>query len=270
MSQSTSSTTVYKRIRSIEGLELWVVSPPIYHENRSDPEVTFISLASEPIAVIVGTSPNKKTWQLHKELLISSSPFFAAALNGSFAEATSKVIMLPEDNPNAFALFIQWLYIGETATYICTADHDHDHDHDVDYYDDDDHHCCMASVPICIQAWILGDKLGCSIFKDLAMLRLIRTFGRWVIDVDTVRTAYQVSAPGSKLRKFLLDQVRYEAKADYFSDDTDEWVLLARVCVDFGEDIMKAVLTNGDNEVKDPSEQKANYLEVLTDEDACV
>ncbi len=213
--------------------------------------------------MIVGTSPNTKTWQLHKELLIDSSPFFAAALDGSFAEATSKVIRLPEDNPDIFALFIQWLYVGDFAHGFCTADHTNDYDLD----NNDDHHCCRASILIDIRAWILGDKLGCSIFKDVAMLRLIRAFDTWSIDTTTVRIAYEGSAHGSKLRKFLLDEFRHEAKADYFSDDTDEWVLLARVCVDFGEDLMKAICYN---EGREPKEQKAVYLEVLTDENACI
>ena len=209
--------------------------------------------------MIVGTAPNKDTWHLPKELLINSSPFFAAALNGSFAEATSKVIKLPENKPDAFALFIQWLYVGEIATSICPADHDDDND--------DDHLCCSLII---IQAWILGDKLGCSIFKDLAMLRLISLFDHWVIDANTVRTAYQGSAHGSQLRKFLLDQVRYETWDKRLLSSTDEWLSLARDCVDFGEDFMKAILTNGKDIVKNPSEQKEIYLEVLTDEDACV
>ncbi len=212
--------------------------------------------------MIVGTSPNTKTWQLHKELLIDSSPFFAAALDGSFAEATSKVIRLPEDNPDIFALFIQWLNVGDFALGSCTADHTKDYDH---YYHDD-YHYCRASILIDIRAWILGDKLGCSIFKDLAMLRLIRASDTWSTDATNVRTAYEGSAHGSKLRKFLLDEFRHEAKADYLSDDADEWVLLARDCVDFGDDLVKAICNN---ERRAPKEQKAIYLEVLTAENAC-
>lgn len=235
MSESTSATTIYKGIKNAEGLKL---------------------LASESITVVVGTSANTKTWHLPRDLLTKSSPFFAAALNGSFAEAKSKVVNLPEDNTDAFALFIQWLYVGEISPDDCTANHDHDA-----------HSCYEIAARNFIQAWILGDKLGCPIFKDLAMLGLIKKFDEGVITPDIVRTAYERSATGSKLRKFSLDQVRYDALSIGLECDADEWVYLARDCVDFGEDHMRATFHKDINPVKDPCEQKAKYLEVLTAED---
>ena len=119
----------------------------------------------------VGTAASTKKWHLPKELLTNSSPFFAAALDGSFAEATSKVVHLPKDSTDAFALFIRWLYVGEIAATECSASHDHDHDH----------LCIAATFQTLVQAWMLGDKLGCPIFKDLAMLDLIKILDLGVI-----------------------------------------------------------------------------------------
>ena len=215
--------------------------------------------------MIVGTAANTKTWHLPKDLLVNSSPFFAAALNGSFAEARSKVVNFPEDDIEAFALFIQWLYIGEIAVDDCPAD-----DCPSDHGDDDNHFCSAATTLTFVEAWILGDKLGCPIFKDLAMFGLIRALDRWLINTNAVRTAYERSAQGSKLRKILLDQVCYDAWGHVLVDGAGEWMSLARDCVDFGQDLMRTIFGKDKNRAKDPMGQKALYLEVLTDENACV
>lgn len=209
--------------------------------------------------MVVGADGVTKTWHLPKELLINASPFFAAALIGSFVEAASKEVKLPEDDTDAFALFIRWLYIGETAAIDCICGYDYN----------EPHRCPAASVQTYVQAWILGDKLGCPIFKDIAMLGLVRTYYPELINTKTVRIAYEKSAPGSKLRKCLLDLVRYEAWAGAFETDAVEWMSFARHCVDFGKDLMRAMFETGEKEVKHPFKQKAKYLEVLKTNDDC-
>lgn len=49
---------------------------------------------------------------VHKELLTGASPFFAAALNSTFAEGMEQVVRLPEEKPDSFEWFLQWLYTG--------------------------------------------------------------------------------------------------------------------------------------------------------------
>ena len=48
---------------------------------------------------------------VHSEVL-SKLPFFAAALNGSFLEATTRVVNMPEDSPEIVAKLMQFLYTG--------------------------------------------------------------------------------------------------------------------------------------------------------------
>lgn len=45
-----------------------------------------------------------------RELLTVVSPFFNAALNGTFAEGLSQVVKLPEDRADVFDYFLYWLY----------------------------------------------------------------------------------------------------------------------------------------------------------------
>ncbi|KAG8630019.1 hypothetical protein KVT40_001638 [Elsinoe batatas] len=68
----------------------------------------------EMATVIVG--PAQVKFLLHTELLVSVSPFFAAALQGHFAESSSQTVTLPEEKPEMFEWFVQWLYTGSLST----------------------------------------------------------------------------------------------------------------------------------------------------------
>nr|OQO18170.1 hypothetical protein B0A51_14102 [Rachicladosporium sp. CCFEE 5018] len=56
------------------------------------------------------------SYLVHKELLCSASPFFAAALNSTFAEGLDQTVRLPEEKPEVFEWFLQWLYTGSLTT----------------------------------------------------------------------------------------------------------------------------------------------------------
>jgi poly(rC)-binding protein 2/3/4 len=81
---------------------------PLLRTNIRD----FTSVAT----VIVGEADHKTRPQtkyiVHKELLAQTSPFFAAALNGTFAEGLDQTVRLPEEKPETFEWFLQWLYTG--------------------------------------------------------------------------------------------------------------------------------------------------------------
>jgi poly(rC)-binding protein 2/3/4 len=65
----------------------------------------------------VGNKTRPQTrYLVHKELLTSASPFFAAALNSTFAEGMEQVVRLPEEKPESFEWFLQWLYTGTLIT----------------------------------------------------------------------------------------------------------------------------------------------------------
>lgn len=69
--------------------------------------------------IIVGSASSKghspTTYTIHKDLLTSASPFFAAALNSTFAEGLDQTVRLPEEKPEIFEWFLWWLYTGALA-----------------------------------------------------------------------------------------------------------------------------------------------------------
>ncbi|KAK4497153.1 hypothetical protein PRZ48_011603 [Zasmidium cellare] len=79
------------------------------------------------VATVVVGKPNDRArpqtqYIIHKELLTAASPFFAAALNGTFAEGLDQTVRLPEEKPESFEWFIQWLYTGTLTTQPTNTD----------------------------------------------------------------------------------------------------------------------------------------------------
>ena len=168
------------------------------------------------------------TWHLPKALLTRNSPFFAAALNGSFAEAKSNSVTMPEDDPEVFRLWVQWLYLGKITCRIL-------HVEDVNN--------------IFVKAWMLGDKLGCAIFQDIVMMELLACHSPKVekpkIETSTLRAAYEGSAPRSKLRKWALNFFLFEiakARDGTFSalQRNIHWASETKGIEDFSQDYMEA------------------------------
>jgi hypothetical protein len=54
---------------------------------------------------------------VHRELLTHHSPFFAAALTGTFAEGLSQTISLPAEPLATFELFVAWLYTQSLSAH---------------------------------------------------------------------------------------------------------------------------------------------------------
>jgi hypothetical protein len=55
---------------------------------------------------------------MYTKTLCHSSPFFRAALTGSFAEATSGEVKLETVSVGTFGLFVDWLYTSRINTIL--------------------------------------------------------------------------------------------------------------------------------------------------------
>ena len=217
--------------------------------------------------MVVGPTGNTKTWYLPKKLLVNASPFFAAALNGSFAEATTKVVDFPEDNTDAFALFIRCLFVGEISGDLFDSEGTRSGDEILGTYDASTYGLLYATnTLVYLQAYILGDKLGCSVFLDHVMLELIRwyeTTGERILFI------YEQSGLGSKLRRFAIDLFRYDLQNGHLPKDTATFVSASKIAEDFALDFLKACVEEDCGEAIWPGSEKGRYMEVLTtvDED---
>ena len=188
----------------------------------------------------VGTESEQKIWYLPKKVLTHCSPFFDAALNGNFAEASSKAVDLPEDDPDAFGIWATWLSLGNCdGSFQCD-------DVDQTY----------------VRAWILGDKLGCPAFKDHVMskcLCLIKHYGS--LSLDTIHFAYEFPCPGSKMRQLFVEMFAWDKLYGYLTD-ADEIITFLRGLPEFSEDVVRLeVMAGGDLITRHPWEEQHRFYE---------
>ena len=186
-----------------------------------------------------GVESNQKTWYLPKKVLTHCSPFFDAALNGSFAEASSKAVNFPEDDPIAFETWVTWLSLGKCEGLF-------------------EHSGCDNSY---VRAWVLGDKLNCPAFKDHVMFQFLNWCdsrgGLWL---DAVYTVYEVCPPGSNLRQFFVDWFVWEKLNGWLSDSADQIIALTEL-PEFLKDVLRVEVTADMYTLPDPSRHKYRYYE---------
>jgi hypothetical protein len=68
------------------------------------------------LAIRVGKEPNHVDFGTHESFLTSRSDFFRRAMNGNWTEADTRVVKLPEDDPNVFGLYLDYVYTGQLTT----------------------------------------------------------------------------------------------------------------------------------------------------------
>lgn len=71
------------------------------------------------VTVLVG--PHEMKWCLHENLLSGVSDFFRSAFNSGFKESVEGKITMPEDDPQAFELFVRWLYMRTLVPQAVTS-----------------------------------------------------------------------------------------------------------------------------------------------------
>lgn len=72
------------------------------------------------IHVTVGSK--KASFNVHKRFVCNASPFFQSACNSLFKEAMDKEVYLPKADPEAFDIFMGWLYMGNVKFPTCPID----------------------------------------------------------------------------------------------------------------------------------------------------
>jgi len=67
---------------------------------------------SPAIVITVGSITQQQSFTVHEDLLLRESEYFRIALKSQFIEGQSKTFRLAEDDPQAFDIFVQYLYTG--------------------------------------------------------------------------------------------------------------------------------------------------------------
>ncbi len=137
---------------------------------------TFAS--ADIILIIVGKQ--KAKFGVHKKVLVRSSAFFEGCFRARMKEAEENTVILPEDDPEAFEIVVDWMYGGRSLQ---------GHLYDT-----------------LVISYLLADKL---FMRDLqnAIIDLFRTFAA----PEPVKAAWiwDTVAEGCPFRELVLNRLHY-------------------------------------------------------------
>lgn len=154
---------------------------------------------------------NKKYYTGHKVILSRSSDFFKKACNKEWKEGQSKIIRLPEVEPEAFDIYLQYLYTGEV---VATDDELPEHR--------DGSREAQAQVVrlhwILIETYLLADMLLDTKSKNAIMdafIEILKDTKR-LPDLDTITDVFRKTTDTSPMRRLLVDFVAFRVDLDTF------------------------------------------------------
>jgi len=145
---------------------------------------------------------NARDFLIHESLVAPRSEFVRLALKGEWKEARERIILLPEDNIDAFDLYQQWLYTGNVyeSRFCGTA----------------------TGYTLLVGAYLIGDKFIDVEFQDTVIdciihkLKTSRSFNKGLATL-----VWESTLPDSPLRKLWLDIYAWCGAPDWLDDGPD-------------------------------------------------
>ncbi|KAL8770536.1 MAG: hypothetical protein Q9209_003792 [Squamulea sp. 1 TL-2023] len=178
--------------------------------NTKKPPVTLLE-GQPSIAVKVGTGNKAITWNLRKGLLTHISPFFKAAPSRGWLESQIESVDLPEDDPAAISKDLNDL--------------------------------------LYVEAWVLGDKLGCPHFQDFAYAHLNNA---GPCSTDIVKKIYTSTPEGSSLRRWMTHvMVGWISAGGFTANNRDRWANTVADINDQATDVLRSQILNVKQTVAD-------------------
>ena len=148
------------------------------------PSLNFAS--SKVVTILVG--PAKTPFTIHKDLLCAHSPFFEKCLKSSFLERQRDEVELPEDSPEVFEHFVNWIYRE-------------------DVFEPTDE----TSVDLAIHTYVFADKLCMPALKNRLMTKIRVYYRSNAVLLDSIALWRSLEVPETlPLGQFLHDQVGYD------------------------------------------------------------
>jgi hypothetical protein len=154
------------------------------------------------VRVIVGEE--QASFYAYRNVIRESSSFFKAALDGPFKEAAESKVTLPEDDPDVFEQFLQWIY---TKAYNILP-----------LADTSSETLCKQSGQY-IRLYVFAEKTQVEPLKHHILRQLFAFHQRFrkvqTVTYESVEFAYDHTPPKSALRRLLVGMFIWtDAKID--------------------------------------------------------
>jgi len=158
----------------------------------------------------VGSEPSV-TFSVHEKLICASSDFFEKALSGKWKESKERSVKLEWDHPEAFQLYIHWLYYHTLPIRI-----------------NDPGFAGNAEYVLLANAYVLGDMLQDGNFKDAIIDAIIDKSNtsaldgkNWLPVGPVISCIYDNTVQSAKARRLLVDFYVRLGSGDLLHDWSD-------------------------------------------------
>jgi hypothetical protein len=149
-------------------------------------------LGLDTVTIIVGTGANERSFSIHKKLLAEKSAVFHKLLNGDPSNDDAGSVTearLPDDDPDVFSLFIEWLYCSTLKTIVTLGERESE---------------LAAGI---FKAIVLADKYCLTEFGDRLMT--IYASRNKLAPLPELSNCYKAVGPQNKFRLYAIRWVAY-------------------------------------------------------------
>jgi hypothetical protein len=153
--------------------------------------------------VYVKVGKDQQKFGLHKDYLCFHSPYFRAAFDGNFDEATTGEVILDTTDPAVCGLFVEWLYTKDITLVISE---------DEALSRRESHRKEKPETTQLVRLWLLAEYLQVPQLQNKAIDIIQQKWKRSrVLNSDAVEVAYKETTAGSRLRKYFTDVICWHA-----------------------------------------------------------
>jgi hypothetical protein len=208
------------------------------------------------VTIQVGQAPTIREFKLHKNLISRSSDFFRSAFEGFFIESSQQKLRLPEEHPDVFEAFCDWLYSGDI--------------HDPILYTSNE----IPSDLFWLRMYTMADRHNISTLQKLASDNIIRFDQRESLpSAAFVAELFETLMPNKYLEHYVVRHVAANLTSPHV--DWKFWARVLKASDRFGAAVaVRVAKINSENykkckdtPQKDPTFAQMMYDEVDTDPD---
>ena len=199
---------------------------------------------NENVQIEVG--PNKIPFSAHKNFICDASSFFKAAFEGKgdFKEKGDKLVALPEEDPEIFDLFMDYVYSGTYAGL----------DAETLKKEGKEGEKLLNDF---VSLYVLADKVGAQELKRQMVQKWLSftNYGKYyILSTTQLVSLYKRTIAGSALRKISVAQHAWIAKHSEEDIDSgfEEYGEAVERCPELGADLVRELFSRLEGEKEDP------------------